>query len=222
MCFAIASEFQNSEQKGGLQIKKSGVVWRLHKCRGRLQKKKSGVIRRLHNFPLSWFFRCLTMPRRSIVRRSLRPSEAKAHIHDDPAPGHLNIPIRDCWSVLRYMVRPIQVLQRLKLLRVGRPDLIPRLDNYLCFRLGLGMLRPRRVDDIWDRNGALCANAHMAKLLTRAEYYTLHKYVSGCRLKKAVSQSGCTRFFRAVAKKKSGVIWRLHNFLTVFVFLAGC
>ena len=73
MCFAIASEFQNSEQKGGLQIKKCGVIWRLHKCRGRLQKKKSGVIRRLHNFPLSWFFECLTMPRRSIVRRSLRP-----------------------------------------------------------------------------------------------------------------------------------------------------
>ena len=132
------------------------------------------------------------MPRRSIVRRSVRPSEARAHIRDDPAPGHLNIPIRDCWSVLRYMVRPILVLQRRKLLRVGRPDLIPRLDNYLCFRLGLGMLRPRRVDDIWDGNGALCANAYMAKLLTRAEYYTLHKYVSGCRLKKALSQSGCT------------------------------
>ena len=203
-------------------MKKSGVIWRLHKCRGRLQKKKSGVIRRLHNFPPSWFFRCITVPRRSIVRRSLRPSEAKAHIRDDPAPGHLNIPIRDCWPVLRYMVQPIQVLQRRKLLRVGRPDLIPRLDNYLCFRLGLGMLRPRRVDDISDRNGALCANAYMAKLLTRAEYYTLHKYVSGCGLKKAVSQSGCTLFFRAVAKKKSGVIWRLHNFPTVFIFLAGC
>ena len=64
--------------------------------------------------------------------------------------------------------------------------------------------------------GPCVQNAYMA------EYYTLHKYVSGCRLKKAVSQSGCTMFFRGVAKKKSGVIWRLHNFPTVFVFLAGC
>ena len=38
---------------------------------------------------------------------------------------------------------------------VARPphaDLVPLLPRYILFRLGLGMLQPRRIDDLWDRD----------------------------------------------------------------------
>ena len=57
-------------------------------------------------------------------------------------------------------------------------ELIPKLTNYILFRVMLGMWRPRRVDDVWHPT-ALCAHKGLASLLTREEYYKIHR-LSNC------------------------------------------
>jgi hypothetical protein len=46
--------------------------------------------------------------------------------------------------------------------------------RYNLFRVGLGQLRPTRVDDVWDPK-ALHYNAFLSSLVTRAEYYRIQK-----------------------------------------------
>ena len=50
-------------------------------------------------------------------------------------------------------------------------DLVTR---FLVFKLLLGMIRPRRIDDVWDPK-LLSYNRHLVQLLTRREYYTLNR-----------------------------------------------
>ena len=56
-----------------------------------------------------------------------------------------------------------------------REDLIPLVPRYNTFVLLLGMVRPMQVDGVWDRDG-LVYNAYLARLLTRGQYYDLHKH----------------------------------------------
>ena len=60
----------------------------------------------------------------------------------------------------------------------GASELIPKLTNYILFRIMLWMRRRRRVDDVWHPT-ALCAHKGLASLLTREEYYKIHR-LSNC------------------------------------------
>ena len=45
----------------------------------------------------------------------------------------------------------------------NRVDLVDLLPRYVLFRIGLGMLQPRRIDDVWDKE-CMHYNAYMAEL----------------------------------------------------------
>ena len=49
---------------------------------------------------------------------------------------------------------------------------VPRYNTFLLLR---GMVRPMQVDGVWDRD-ALVHNAYLARLLSRGQYYDLHKH----------------------------------------------
>ena len=76
------------------------------------------------------------------------------------------------------MFKPILRCLSEALEKNGASELIPKLTNYILFRVMLGMWRPRRVDDVWHPT-ALCAHKGLASLLTREEYYKIHR-LSNC------------------------------------------
>ena len=49
------------------------------------------------------------------------------------------------------MFRPILEAMTLCLEEANRVDLVDFLPRYVLFRVGLGMLQPRRIDDVWDK-----------------------------------------------------------------------
>ena len=55
-------------------------------------------------------------------------------------------------TVYEYMMRPIMACRDICLRAKGHAHLVPLLPRYILFRLGLGMLQPRRIDDLWDRD----------------------------------------------------------------------
>ena len=56
-----------------------------------------------------------------------------------------------------------------------REDLIALVPRYNTFVLLLGMVRPMQVDGVRDRDGVVY-NAYLAPLLSRGQYYDLHKH----------------------------------------------
>ena len=91
-------------------------------------------------------------------------------------------------------------MQRHALLRAGRGDLILKLKAYIVFRMGLGMTRPRRVDDISGLQGELGSCPYLATILTRRDYYALHKYVAKMR-RLHVYATGCKWRFYVLCRK---------------------
>ena len=88
--------------------------------------------------------------------------------------------VNDKWSiveVLYHMWGPILRLQEERLESVGKAELIEHLEAYAWFRIGLGMVRPNRIDDIWD-TAALGYNRYMSRLFDRKTYYKLHKWTN--------------------------------------------
>ena len=77
-------------------------------------------------------------------------------------------------AVLDYMLAPIMKGMEICLTSRGRQDLIPELPRYVAFRMGLGMVQPRRVDDVWDKE-SIAYNPYLPNLRARHVFYTLNR-----------------------------------------------
>ena len=59
----------------------------------------------------------------------------------------------------------------------GHADLVPLLPAYILFRLGLGMIQPHRIDDLWERD-SMYYNPDMESLFPdRMAFYKLQRFV---------------------------------------------
>ena len=85
----------------------------------------------------------------------------------------------DVLEVVDFMFAPLVDAMVTALEMNAAPHLKPLVTKYVWFRLGLGMIRPVRVDDVWAP-AELGYNEYLAKLLTRAEYYELVSCSKGC------------------------------------------
>ena len=78
-------------------------------------------------------------------------------------------------AVWNFMFRPILEAMTLCLEEANRIDLVDLLPRYVLFRVGLGMLQPRRIDDVWDKE-SMHYNAYMAELFpSRRQFYVLQR-----------------------------------------------
>ena len=99
--------------------------------------------------------------------------EPRADLSDvKQAGGRTTLEGFDIIEVLAYMVSPLIRLMHSSLANTDRMDLKPLVVKYMWFRVGLGMVRPIRVDNIWD-TGAIDYNAYLSNLLSRREYYDI-------------------------------------------------
>lgn len=78
----------------------------------------------------------------------------------------------DVLDVVSFMFAPLRKAMETALEKNNRVDLMPLVTKYMWFRVGLGMIRPVRVDDVWMQ-GELGHNEYLAGLVTRAQYYDL-------------------------------------------------
>ena len=90
-------------------------------------------------------------------------------------PGESKLRELDTDGIWDYMMKPIVDAQEAILRPREREDLIPLVPRCNTFVLLLGMVRPMHVDGVWDRGG-LVYNAYLARLLSRGQYYDLHKH----------------------------------------------
>ena len=81
-------------------------------------------------------------------------------------------------EVINFMFQPITDSMETMLDRNGRADLKALVPQYIWFRIGLGVVRPLRVDDIWN-SAHLCYSPYLANLLTRTKYYDMVKSTKG-------------------------------------------
>ena len=78
-------------------------------------------------------------------------------------------------AVWNFTFRPILEAMTLCLEEANRIDLVDLLPRYVLFRVGLGMLQPRRIDDVWDKE-SMHYNAYMAELFpSRRQFYVLQR-----------------------------------------------
>ena len=114
------------------------------------------------------------------VSHTMAPAfESYANLTDvSGAGGNTTLQGYTVMEVVNYMLDPILRGMDQALQLNGRVELRPLIPKYLFFRLGLGMLRPHRVDDIWDKT-SLNENAYLARLLSRQEYYDMVRFCKG-------------------------------------------
>ena len=105
----------------------------------------------------------------------LRKEHRATSIEYGLRPGESKLGELDTDGIWDYMMKPIVDAQEAVLQAWEREDLIPLVPRYNTFVLLLGMVRPMQVDGVWNRDGLLC-NAYLARLLSRGQYYYLHKY----------------------------------------------
>lgn len=88
--------------------------------------------------------------------------------------GRTTLRLTSVIQVLEFMAQPILYAMGLYLQADGMdvdPSLLLR---YILFRVGVGMLRPRTVDDIWA-SGTLHHSPYLASFLPRKKYYAIHR-----------------------------------------------
>ena len=105
----------------------------------------------------------------------LRKEDCATSIEYSLRPGASKLDELDTDGIWDYMMKPIVDAQEAVLRAWEREDLIPLVPRYNIFVLLLGMVRPMQVDGVWDRDG-LVYNAYLARLLSRGQYYDLHKH----------------------------------------------
>ena len=105
----------------------------------------------------------------------LRKEHCATSIEYGLRPGESKLGELDTDEIWDYMMKPIVDAQEAILRAREREDLIPLVPRYNTFVLLLGMVRPMQVDGVWDRDG-LVYNAYLARLLSRGQYYDLHKH----------------------------------------------
>ena len=116
------------------------------------------------------------------------PPKFQSHLYDH------KLLLKDCAAIMQYGIQPrescligytedevrdhimapIENLQCQGLRDHGRPDLVPLVPRYDAFLILLGMVRPMRVDGVWDRKG-LSYNPYMGSMLTRRQYYLMQQ-----------------------------------------------
>ena len=111
-------------------------------------------------------------------RRGLPPKHVRGALSAATLGGHPKKKYATITEAMDDMFHPILRCLSEALAKNGASELIPKLTNYILFRVMLGMWRPRRVDDVWHPT-ALCAHKGLASLLTREEYYKIHR-LSNC------------------------------------------
>ena len=78
-------------------------------------------------------------------------------------------------AVWNFMFQPILEAMTLRLEEANRVDLVDLLPGHVLFRIGLGMLQPRRIDDVWDKE-SMHYNAYMAEQFpSRTQFYVLQR-----------------------------------------------
>ena len=102
------------------------------------------------------------------------PEHAPAELHTDHEGGGPKAAYNDVISIWYDVMRPIIDLYTACLHQAGEHGMDDLVTRFLVFKLLLGMMRPRRIDDVWDPK-QLSYNRHQAQLLTRREYYTLNR-----------------------------------------------
>ena len=105
----------------------------------------------------------------------LRKEDCATSIQYGLRPGESKLDELNTDGIWDYMMRPIVDAQEAVLRARERDDLIPLEPRYNTFVLLLGMVRPMQVDGVRDRDG-LVYNAYLARLLSRGQYYDLHKH----------------------------------------------
>ena len=105
----------------------------------------------------------------------LRKEDCATSIEDSLRHGESKPDELDTDGIWDYMMQPIVDAQEAVLRARERDDLIPLVPRYNPFVLLLGMVRPMQVDGVWDRD-ELVYNAYIAWLLSRGQYYDLHKH----------------------------------------------
>ena len=77
--------------------------------------------------------------------------------------------------VWNFILQPILECMTLCLQAHNHKDLVESLPRYVMFVIGLGMLQPRRIDDVWDSE-SMHYNAYLAELfLSRRTFYVLQR-----------------------------------------------
>ena len=73
------------------------------------------------------------------------------------------------------MFKPIWEAMTLCLEEADPTDLVDLLPRYVLFRIGLGTLQPRRIDDVWDKE-IMHYNAYMAEPFpSNRHFYVLQR-----------------------------------------------
>ena len=111
--------------------------------------------------------------------RPLAPLEARWDFGDELRKGRSLLEgIEDGTTpvaVWNFMFQPILEAMTLCLEEANRVDLVDLLPRYVLFRVGLGMLELRRIDDVWDKQ-SMHYNAYMAERFpSRRQFYVLHR-----------------------------------------------
>ena len=119
-------------------------------------------------------FEHFDMPLNLLAGR-LRKEHCATSIEYGLRPGESKLGELDTDGIWDYMMKPIVDAQEAILRAREREDLIPLVPRHNTFVLLLGMVRPMQADGVWDRDGLVC-NAYLAWLLSRGQYYDLHKH----------------------------------------------
>ena len=115
---------------------------------------------------------------RSYNTGPLAGTDAALHIPQKLSAGSSTLPMTSTMSeVFLHMLEPLLVAQHRCLARVGKMYLPDSLLKYNVFKIGLGMARLRRVDDVWRPNGVV-AVPRLRALMPRSEWYTLNRVLN--------------------------------------------
>ena len=78
-------------------------------------------------------------------------------------------------AVWTFMFQPILVCMTPCVQEHNRDNLVELLPRFIMFRMGLGMLQPQRIDDVWDKE-SMHYNAYLAELFpSRKQFYGLQR-----------------------------------------------
>ena len=117
-------------------------------------------------------------PARSYNTGPLAGTDAALHIPQKFSAGSSTLPMTSTMSeVFLHTLEPLLVAQHRCLARVGKMYLQDGLLKYNVFKIGLGMARLRRVDNVWRPNGVV-AVPRLRALMPRSEWYTFNRILN--------------------------------------------
>ena len=109
-----------------------------------------------------------------VYPRRLRRADAALHV-EEPLPG--TAIYHGDWGIpeiVDHMAGPLLGSMRRSLARQGHACLAELVPNWFVLKLGIGMLRPHCIDDLWDPD-ALAFNPMMKRLLKQEDYYAINR-----------------------------------------------